>query len=515
VPTPTKAIWQVNSNSSLGNQKGHYDVVNNTLPRCELVVYNEWWWTASCEYSDIVYGVDSWMEFKYPDMTASNTNPFLQIYPRTPARRAFNSVSDNDTYLGVARELGRLTGDKRFEDMWHFIAENRPEVYLQRILDYSAPYRGYRFEELENLAKAGIPALANTRTYPRINSYEQVQESKPWYTRTGRLEFYRPEPEFVEAGENLVVHREPSDATFYDPCAILAAPHPAIRPKRPEDWKIPAADRSHITRQMRNTTYTVEELLATRHPLRDRGFDHVFHTPKYRHGAHTMPIDTDFMAALFGPFGDMYRRDKRMPGAGEMYVDINPGDAKELAINDGDYVWIDGDPDDLPFRGWNEPGRKEQYKVARLMARARYYPGTPRGITRMWFNGYMATPGSVKAHETREDGAAKSADTYYQALFRYGGHQSLTRSWLKPTHQTHNLITRKLFSHELQKGFAADVHCVTGAPREALAKFTKAEDGGIGGRGAWRPVTLGLRPGAENDALKQYLQGGYVKISRA
>ena len=55
VPTPTKSIWQVNSNSSLGNQKGHYDVVNNTLPRCELVVYNEWWWTGSCEYCDIVY----------------------------------------------------------------------------------------------------------------------------------------------------------------------------------------------------------------------------------------------------------------------------------------------------------------------------------------------------------------------------------------------------------------------------------------------------------------------------
>ena len=45
-------------------------MVFNTLPRAECVVYNDWWWTASCEYSDIVYGVDSWMEFKYVDMTA-------------------------------------------------------------------------------------------------------------------------------------------------------------------------------------------------------------------------------------------------------------------------------------------------------------------------------------------------------------------------------------------------------------------------------------------------------------
>jgi nitrate reductase alpha subunit len=510
-PTPTRAIWQVNSNSSLGNQKGHFDVVFNTLPRVELVVYNDWWWTGSCEYSDIVYGVDSWMEFCYPDMTASNTNPFVQAYPRTPVRRVFETVSDNETYLGVARELAKLTGDKRFEQLWHFIAEGRADVYLQRIIDGSTPLRGYRFEELEELAKQGIPALMNTRTYPRINSYEQVQESKPWYTKTGRLELYRPETEFVEAGENLPVHREPAESTFYEPCAIVAAPHPAIRPKRPEEWGIPSDDRSHMSRQMRNTTLSSNELLQTSHPLIAAGYRHIFHTPKYRHGAHTMPIDTDYMAALFGPFGDMYRRDRRAPGTGEMYVDINPLDARELGIQDGDYVWIDGDPADLPFRGWQDPKRSAEYKVARLLARARYYPGTPRGVARMWFNGYMATPGTVAAHESRPDGVAKNPETHYQALFRYGGHQSLTRSWLKPTHQTHSLVTRKSWTHEVTRGFNVDVHCVTGAPREAMARFTKAEDGGLGGTGVWRPVSLGYRPASESESVKLYLRGGFVR----
>jgi nitrate reductase alpha subunit len=411
--------------------------------------------------------------------------------------------------------MTRLTGDRRFEELWKFVAESRVEVYLQRIIDGSAPLKGYRFEDLESLAKRGIPALLNTRTYPRVNSYEQVAESKPWYTKTGRLEFYRPESEFIEAGENLVVHREPSDATFYDPCAILAAPHPAIRPKKPEDWGIAAQDRGHITRQMRNAVYDADGLLASKHPLRDKGWAYVFHTPKYRHGAHTMPIDTDFMAALFGPFGDMYRRDKRMPGDGEMYVDINPKDAKRLGINDGDYVWIDGDPADLPFRGWNDSARAAEYKVARLLARARYYPGTPSGITRMWFNGYMATPGTVKAHEARADGVAKNEETKYQALFRYGGHQSLTRSWLKPTHQTHSLVTRRSWTHEVTKGFNVDVHCVTSAPRESIARFTKAEDGGLGGKGLWRPVTLGLRPANESAPMKQYLSGGFLRIARA
>ncbi|MBF0162725.1 MAG: molybdopterin-dependent oxidoreductase, partial [Magnetococcales bacterium] len=514
VPTPTKTIWQVNSNSSLGNQKGHYDVVFNTLPKAECVVYNEWWWTASCEYSDIIYGVDAWIEFKVTDMTASNSNPFVQLYPPTPMKRNFKTVHDNETYLGVARALAKLTKDTRFEDVWKFVAEGKPEIYLQRIIDGSTPLKGYKVEKLLADAMQGIPALMNTRTYPRGNSYEQVHESRPWYTKTGRLEFYRPEIEFVEAGENMVVHREPSDSTYHEPCVIVSSAHPAVRPKLPADWGIEAGDRSHQTRQMRNVVMTVEETLASKHPLLDQGWQYIFHTPKYRHGSHTTPIDTDLQMVLFGPFGDIYRHDKRAPGVGEMYVDIHPEDARAMNINDGDYVYVDGDPKDLPFRGWNEPGREAEYKVARLMCRARYYPGTPRGVTRMWFNGYMATPSSVKAHETRADGLAKSAETNYQSMFRYGGHQSLTRSWLKPTHQTATLITRKSWTNEVTKGFNVDVHCVTNAPRESIAKFSKAEDGGMGGTGVWRPVALGLRPTNESAAMKQFLRGEYVKISK-
>ncbi len=510
VPTPTKAIWLSNSNSQIANTKYHYNVVFNTLPRQECVVVNEWWWSGSCEYADIVYGVDSWMEFKYPDMTASNTNPFLQVFPRTPLRRNFGTVSDLDTYTGVAAALTALTGDRRFIDYWKFVTDNRVEVYLQRILDASAPTKGYNIRDLEALAAQGIPALMNTRTYPRTFSWEQVHESKSWYTKTGRLEFYRPEPEFIEAGENLVVYREPVDSTFYDPNALVARAHPAIRPKTPEDYGFDRAKRDWSARQGRNVVLTPEELLATRHPLLPAGYTSVFHTPKYRHGSHTTPIDTDIMSNFFGPFGDMYRRDRRAPHVGEAYVDMNPEDARAMGINDGDYVHVDGDPQDNPFKGWNDKGREAEYHVARLLCRARYYPGTPRGIMRMWHNGYMATPGSVKGHETRPDGLAKNTETNYQSLFRYGSHQSLTRSWLKPTHQTSGLVTRRNFSHEVMKGFQADVHCVTGAPREAMCRVLKAEDGGIGGKGLWRPVSLGFRPTNESAAMKQYLGGGFV-----
>jgi nitrate reductase alpha subunit len=43
----------------------------------------------------------------------------------------------------------------------------------------------------------------------------------------------------------------------------------------------------------------------------------------------------------------------------------------------------------------------------------------------------------------------------------------------------------------------------------------KAEDGGIGGTGLWRPVTLGLRPTSESAAMKQYLAGGFARVTGA
>ena len=66
MPTPTKACVWSNSNSIIGNAKWHFDVVNNTLPKIEMIVNSDWWWSGTCEYSDVVFAVDSWAEHKFP-----------------------------------------------------------------------------------------------------------------------------------------------------------------------------------------------------------------------------------------------------------------------------------------------------------------------------------------------------------------------------------------------------------------------------------------------------------------
>jgi nitrate reductase alpha subunit len=169
---------------------------------------------------------------------------------------------------------------------------------------------------------------------------------------------------------------------------------------------------------------------------------------------------------------------------------------------------VDSDPEDRPFRGWQK--NPKDYAFARLLCRARYYPGTPRGVTRMWFNMYGATPGSKEGQDTRPDGLAKNPRTNYQALFRSGSHQSATRGWLKPTLMTDSLVRKGLFGQGIGKGFLPDVHCPTGAPREAIVKITKAEPGGLEGHGLWRPAEKGFRPRYENASMQKYLAGGFV-----
>jgi nitrate reductase / nitrite oxidoreductase, alpha subunit len=162
----------------------------------------------------------------------------------------------------------------------------------------------------------------------------------------------------------------------------------------------------------------------------------------------------------------------------EGYVDINPGDAKELGVEDGDYVWID------PTRrtGRSAAGRKTpDYEFSRLLCRARYYPGTPRGVTRMWFNMYGATPGSQRGPRTTGRAGQEPA-TQYQAMFRSGSHQSATRGWLKPTWMTDSLVRKNLFGQGIGKGF-----CPTSTARPARparrSSRSPAEPGGWTGKG--------------------------------
>jgi nitrate reductase alpha subunit len=236
MPTPTKSMQFANSNSLLGNAKGAHDVIVNTLPKIEMIVHNDWYWTASCEYADVVFGVDSWPERQLPDVFGSVTNPFLHAWPSTPMPRIFDTLDDMEVNALIARALTDETGDQRFADYWHFVDEETPGVYIQRVFDGGNTTRGYSFDELHESCKKGTPFYMMYRTIPKIVVWEQTNESKPWYTKTGRLEFYRDEDEFIEYGENTPLHRSPPSS------ASPRRTHgPRVRSRRPRSALTPHA----------------------------------------------------------------------------------------------------------------------------------------------------------------------------------------------------------------------------------------------------------------------------------
>ena len=49
--------------------------------------------------------------------------------------------------------------------------------------------------------------------------------------------------------------------------------------------------------------------------------------------------------------------------------------AKDRGINDGDYIYVDANPADRPYRGWKPSD--PFYKVSRLMIRCKYNPAFP------------------------------------------------------------------------------------------------------------------------------------------
>jgi nitrate reductase alpha subunit len=504
MPSPTKVLWYTNVNL-INNAKHAYDMVKNVNPKVDLIMSTDIQMTASIEYSDFAFPANWWMESKTYEITTSCSNPFVQIW-KGGIKPLYNSLDDAEILARMAKALGDQLKDDRFEKYWKFALEGKPEVYIQRLLDSSTTLRGYKFKDIIE-GKYGEPgaALMLYRTYPRIPFWEQMKEDVPFFTDTGRLNSYCDIPEAIEYGENFIVHREGPEATPYLPNVIVST-NPLIRP---EDYGIPRNAEHWDERTVRNVKLSWSETKGTKNFLWEKGFRFYCLTPKTRHRVHSQWSDTDWNLIWDSNFGDPHRTDKRMPGVGEHQVHINPQAAKDMGLNDGDYVYVDANPADRPYRGWKPDD--PFYKVSRLMLRVKYNPAYPYQIIMMKHAPFMATEKSVKAHETRPDGRALSEGTGYQANLRYGSQQALTRDWSMPMHQTDTLFHKAKIGQFFIFGGENDNHMINTVPKETLVRVVKAEDGGMEGKGKWEPATTGYTPENENEDMTRYLHGRFVK----
>ena len=507
MPTPTKVQFFTNVNL-LNNAKHHYEMIKNVNPNIELIITVDIEMTSTVEYADFALAANSWAEFQTHEITASCSNPFLQIW-KGGIPPLYDTRDDARILAETAAAIGDQLGDPRFHDYWKFILEGKPEVHIQRLLDSSLTTSGYRFEDIIN-GKYGEPgaALMLFRTYPRIPFWEQINDSIPFYTDTGRLNAYSDIPEAIEYGENIISHRESPEATPYLPNVIVTK----SRFVRPDDYGIPQDAEGWEERTVRNIAMPWEQVKGTKNALWEAGYHFYCFTPKTRHRVHSSWSTVDWTLILDSNFGDPYRMDKRQPGAGDHQLHMNPQAAKDLGLEDGDYVYVDANPADRPYVGWKPDD--PFYKVARLMLRLKYNPAYPYHIVMLKHGPFMATEKSVLAHETRPDKLAKSEGTGYQANLRYGSQQSVTRDWSMPMHQTDNLFHKQKTGMQFIFGGEADNHALNTVPKETLVKVTKAEDGGLNGQGPWEPTRTGFTPGHENDFMQRYILGGTLQIKK-
>jgi nitrate reductase alpha subunit len=510
LPTPTKAIWYNNANF-LNQAKWIYNLIVNVLPQVDLIVDQQIEWTGSAEYADIVLPVNSWVEFQDYECGASCSNPFLQVW-QGGIKPVHDSRDDAEVFAGVARAWADRFHDPRFADYFKFVTEKRSRVYIQRVFDNCTTTRGkdgpYQVDELV-AGKYGEPgtALMLFRTYPRVPFWEQVHDSIPFYTDCGRLCSYADLPEAIEYGENLVVHREAVEATPYLPNVIVSS-SPYVRPR---DYHIPADTMDPDLRQVRNIKMAWSQVKNTKNPLWQKGFHFFCSTPKSRHSTHSSWSTVDWHWIWSDNFGDPYRADKRAPGVADRQIQMNPHAAADQGIHEGDYVYVDANPLDRPYIGWAQD-TGFRHKAFRCMVRVKFNPGLPYNFTIMKHTGWIATERSVRAHETRPDGRALATDTGYQASYRYGSHQSITRGWMPPMHQTDSLFHKRTGTMAFTFGFDVDNHAINTVPKETLIRITKAEDGGIGGHGVWEPATRGYGPSGRTPENQLYLAGGYTRV---
>jgi nitrate reductase alpha subunit len=500
MPTPSKAIIFSNVNL-INNAKWAYGIIKNVNPKVEMICAIDLQMTASIEYADIALPANSWLEFEDLEITASCSNPFLQIW-KGGIPPVFDSRDDLMILAGIAQALAEVTGDRRFADYFKFALEGKRAVYIQRLLDTCTTTAGYRLDDVM-AGKYGPPggALMLFRTYPRIPFWEQVHDSLPFHTDTGRLHAYADVQEAIDYGENFIVHREGPEATPYLPNVIVSS-NPWIRA---EDYGISLGAEHWDERTIRNVKLPWSQVKGTKNFLWEKGFRFYCLTPKTRHRVHSSWSNVDWHMLYDSNFGDPYRLDKRAPSVGEHQLHMNPQAARDLGVNDGDYVYVDANPADRPYLG----ARPDDpfYRVARCMLRVKYNHAYPYNCVMMKHAPFIATERSVKAHETRPDGRALSENTGYQANLRYGSQQSVTRNWHMPMHQTDTLFHKSKAFMSFLFGGEADNHAVNTVPKETLVKVTKAEDGGLGGKGIWAPATTGFTPDNENDFMKRYIAG--------
>ena len=108
MPSPSKMRWVTNVNV-LNNAKHHYDMVRNVDPSNEMIVTQDIEMTSDVNHADIAFACNTWMEFTYPEMTVTVSNPWVQVW-KGGIRPLYDTRNDLDTFAAQQRSSVKSPG---------------------------------------------------------------------------------------------------------------------------------------------------------------------------------------------------------------------------------------------------------------------------------------------------------------------------------------------------------------------------------------------------------------------
>lgn len=187
----------------------------------EFVATMDFQMTTSCQYSHAVLPAVTWYE--KTDLVASPVHPYLQLQ-----QPAIKPVYEGKPELWIMRELAKRLNPE-FEK--YFYPGLDPDQAAEEAIKLMLKTGGPNVEgiTLEQLKKGPVRLKSEVPGNRQIPFYEQIQlkrsfppESLPakleqtaQFVKSGRIEFYKDEDLFLQAGEELPVHKPPFEESEY------------------------------------------------------------------------------------------------------------------------------------------------------------------------------------------------------------------------------------------------------------------------------------------------------------
>ena len=196
----------------------------------ELVVNLDFQKTTSSKYSHVCLPGVSWYE--KTELVSTPVHPYVQLM-----QPAIKPVGDCKPELWIMRELAKRInpGDEKY-----FYPDLDPDAAAEEVIKLTMETGGPEVKgiTLEQLKAGPVKMNHENPGRKRIPFYEQIHDKKPFppvsypsplpatakFVKSGRMEFYKDEDMFLELGEELPVHKPPYEDTEY-------ALDPSIREK--------------------------------------------------------------------------------------------------------------------------------------------------------------------------------------------------------------------------------------------------------------------------------------------